>query len=107
MKIYLAAFDENVNVRFVKDEAVLFAKVAFDMTTKEDRIRTCYMQACLAYVNYEAINNTTIRNLFGLSIKESYKASRIIKDAVEAQLLRPLDDTTAPRYEIYSVLGMI
>ena len=23
----------------------------FDLTTKEDRIRTCYMQACLAYVN--------------------------------------------------------
>lgn len=74
----LAPRIENQNNQFTK--AVLFAKIPFNMTTKEDRIRTCYMQACLAYVNYEAINNTDIRNLFGLSIKESYKASRIIKD---------------------------
>lgn len=95
----LAPRIENQNNQFTK--AVLFAKIPFNMTTKEDRIRTCYMQACLAYVNYEAINNTDIRNLFGLSIKESYKASRIIKDTVEARLLRPLDDTTAPRYMKY------
>ena len=95
----LAPRIENQNNQFTK--AVLFAKIPFNMTTKEDRIRTCYMQACLAYVNYEAINNTDIRNLFGLSIKESYKASRIIKDTIEARLLRPLDDTTAPRYMKY------
>ena len=92
----LAPRIENQDNQFTK--AALFAKIPFNMTTKEDRIRTCYMQACLAYVNYEAINNTDIRNLFGLSIKESYKASRIIKDIIEARLLRPLDDTTAPRY---------
>ena len=34
-------------------ESGLFTKVPFDLTTKEDRIRTCYMQACLAYVNFE------------------------------------------------------
>ncbi len=95
----LAPRIENQNNQFTK--AVLFAKIPFNMTTKEDRIRTCYMQACLAYVNYEAINNTDIRNLFGLSTKESYKASRIIKDTIEAQLLRPLDAVTAPRYMKY------
>ena len=80
---------------------MLFAKVPFELTTKEDRIRTCYMQACLAYVNYEAINNTDIRNLFGLTSKESYKASRIIKDTIDAQLVRPIDEATAPRYMKY------
>lgn len=90
---------ENQNNQFTK--AVLFAKIPFDMIVKEDRIRTCYMQACLSYVNYEAVTNTDIRNLFGLSIKESYKASRIIKDTMEAHLIRPLDETTAPRYMKY------
>lgn len=59
------------------------------------------MQACLAYVNFEAINNTDIRKVFGLSVKESYKASRIIKDTIDAKFLRPLDNTTAPRYMKY------
>lgn len=95
----LAPRIENQNNQFTK--AVLFAKIPFDMTTKEDRIRTCYMQACLAYVNFEAINNTDIRKVFGLSVKESYKASRIIKDTIDAKFLRPLDNTTAPRYMKY------
>lgn len=46
-------------------------------------------------------HNIDIRNLFGLSTKESYKASRIIKDTIEAQLLWPLDGATAPRYMKY------
>lgn len=87
---------ENQNNQFTK--AALFAKIPFDMITKDDRVRTCYMQACLAYVNYEAISNTDIRILFGLSTKESYKASGIIRDTLDARLIRPPDGTTAPRY---------
>lgn len=47
----LAPRIENQNNQFTK--AILFAKVPFELTTKEDRMRTCYMQACLAYVNFE------------------------------------------------------
>ena len=67
----LAPRIENQNNQFTK--AVLFAKVPFEMTTKEDRVRTCYMQACLAYVNYEAVSNGDIRKLFGLSDQEMTK----------------------------------
>lgn len=73
----LAPRIENRNNQFTK--AVLFAKVPFEMTTKEDRVRTCYMQACLAYVNYEAVSNGDIRKLFGLSDQEMTKASRLFK----------------------------
>jgi len=51
-------------IKFKFTKAVIFAKILFDMTTKEDKVRTCYMQACLAYVNFEAINNTDIRKIF-------------------------------------------
>lgn len=46
-------------------------------------------------------HNIDIRNLFGLSTKESYKASRIIKDTIEAQLFWPLDGATVSRYMKY------
>ena len=52
----LAPRIENQNNQFTK--AILFAKVPFELTTKEDRMRTCYMQACLAYVNFEGISNS-------------------------------------------------
>ena len=95
----LAPRVENQNNQFTK--AVLFAKIPFDMTAKEDRVRTCYMQACLAYVNYAAINNTDIRHLFGLGIEGKVKASRIIKDTMSAGLIKVLDPDTAPRYIKY------
>ena len=68
---------------------------------KEDRVRTCYMQACLAYVNYEAVSNGDIRKLFGLSDKEMAKASRLIQNTIDAGLIKPVDPETAPRYKKY------
>ena len=82
-------------------KAVLFAKVPFEMIPKEDRVRTCYMQACLAYVNYAAISNGDIRKLFGLSDQEMAKASRLIQNTIDAGLIKAVDPETAPRYKKY------
>lgn len=95
----LAPKVENQNNQFTK--AVLFAKVPFAMTTKEDRIRTCYMQACLAYVTFGSINNSDMREVFDLPEKDKAKVSRIIKDTLNAGLIKPLDPDTAPRYMRY------
>ncbi len=35
------------------------------------------------------------------SDKDKYKASRIIKDTLEAKLIKPVDENTAPRYMKY------
>ncbi len=95
----LAPRIESQNNQFTK--VVLFKKIPFDITTKEDRIRTCYMQACLAYVNFSAISNSDIRDVFGLDEKEKYKSSRVIRDTVDVGLIKPLDAYTAPRYMKY------
>ena len=62
---------------------------------------TCYMQACLLYVNFESLSNANLREVFGLTEKESYKTSRIIKDALDEGLIKPVDPDTAPRYMRY------
>lgn len=95
----LAPKIENQNNQFTK--VVLFAKLPFDLTSKEDRIRTCYMQACLAYVNFGTITNADIRKVFGLQESDKVKSSRIIKDTLEAGLIKPVDPETAPRYMKY------
>ena len=59
------------------------------------------MKACLSYVNGQAINNSDIRELFGLSLNDKYKSSRIIKDTLEKRLIKPVDELTAPRYMKY------
>lgn len=95
----LAPKIENQTNQFTK--VILFAKLPFDLISKEDRIRTCYMQACLAYVNFGAITNSDIRLLFGLDESEKVKSSRIIKDTLDAGLIKPVDPNTAPRYMKY------
>ena len=89
----------NQENQFTK--VVLFGKLPFDVIPKEEKIRTVYMQACLAYVNYGAISNIDVRNIFGLEEKESYKSSRLIKETVDAKLIKVVDETTAPRYMKY------
>ncbi len=81
--------------------ATIFSKVPFDLTSKEDRVRTCYMQACLASVIAEALTNADARELFGLSADTKVKASRVIRDTLERELIQPVDPDTAPRYMRY------
>jgi len=97
--LMLAPRVENQNNQFTK--VVLFAKIPFDITTKEDRVRTCYMQACLAYVNFSAISNANVRDLFGLSDRERHKASRVIIDTIKAGLIKTVDEAAEPRYMKY------
>jgi ATP-dependent DNA helicase RecG len=95
----LAPKIENQNDMFTK--VTLYHKVPFELTSKEDRIRTCYMLASLVYVNGESLTNNIVREAFDISDKDKYKASRIIKDTLEAELIKPVDENTAPRYMKY------
>ena len=62
---------------------------------------TCYMQACLAYVNFEGISNSDIREIFGVGEKEKAKASRLPTSAVDGGYIKVMDLDTAPRYKKY------
>jgi ATP-dependent DNA helicase RecG len=81
--------------------AVLFGHKEFKDMDKEDRIRACYQHCCLKYVNREPMNNTSLRERLGVDVKNSAMVSRIIKQAVEAEIIRPYDPdagTKAMRY---------
>lgn len=81
--------------------AVLFGHKEFAAMDKEERIRACYLHCCLRYVNREHMNNTTVRERFGIDVKNSAMASRVIKDTVSSGLIRPYDadaGTKALRY---------
>lgn len=95
----LAPKVENQNNQFTK--VTLYSKIPFGMTSKEDRVRTCYMLACLAFVTSQAVSNSDIRTAFGLGESDKVKASRVIRDTIEAKLIKPVDPETAPRYMKY------
>ncbi|MEK6534124.1 MAG: ATP-binding protein, partial [Thermodesulfobacteriota bacterium] len=81
--------------------AILFAHKPFQAMEKDDRIRACYLHACLKYVNREFMTNTSLRARFGIEAKNSAIASRIIRDAIEEGLVRLYDPKTSHKYRKY------
>ncbi|HHE32330.1 MAG TPA: transcriptional regulator [Chlorobaculum parvum] len=81
--------------------ALLFAHRDFREMDKADRIRACYLHACLRYVQRDYMSNTTLRERFGIDEKNSSMVSRIIKDTIDAELVRPQDDTVGSRARRY------
>ena len=79
----------------------LFSDVPFSSISPEDKLWACYLHACIKHVQGEQLTNSSLRVRFGLKDSSAGTASRLIKDAVEMKLIKPLDPTTAPRYMKY------
>ena len=81
--------------------AVLFAHRPLTKMDKEDRVRACYLHACLKYVNREYLTNSSVRDRFGIEPQNIAAASRLIKEAVEAGAIAPYEATAAPKLMKY------
>ena len=77
--------------------AILFAHRPMNKMDKEDRIRACYLHACLKHEMRENMTNSTLRARFGIEKKNAALASKIIKDTVKKGRIRPYDETVGSR----------
>ncbi len=53
------------------------------------RIWSVYQHACLKFANRDHLTNGSLRQRFGIELKNSAIASRLIKEAVEAKVIAP------------------
>jgi len=81
--------------------AVLFARRALKDMEKPDRIRACYLHACLRYVTRQEMTNTSLRARFGVEVQNRSTVSRLIREAVEAGAIVPADPAAAPKLMRY------
>lgn len=79
----------------------LFAEMPFSSISAEERLWACYLHACIKQVQGEQLTNSSLRNRFGLKESSAGSISRLIKEAVELKLIKPIDPKTAPRYMKY------
>jgi len=77
--------------------AVLFKHKSFANMDRADRIRACYLHTCLQYVRRAEMTNSTLRARFGIDEKTRSQTSRIIRDTVEAGLIKPKDAESRSR----------
>lgn len=81
--------------------SILFAHRPLQRMGKEDRVRACYLHACLRYVNHDYMTNTTLRERFGIEPQNSATASRYIKEAVESGMIKPYDESASRKFMKY------
>lgn len=81
--------------------AVLFAHKPFREMDREDRVRACYLHACLRCVERDPMTNASLRLRFGIEEQNSATASRIIRDAMEEGLIKPYDPDQGKRFAKY------
>lgn len=62
---------------------MLFAHKDLKELSKVDRIRACYLHACLCYVTHRKMTNATLRERFGIANQNAAEASRLLKEAVD------------------------
>lgn len=81
--------------------AVLFAHKALRDMDRQERVRACYLHACLCYVTNARMTNTSLRRRFGIADQNAAEASRLLREAVEAGALVIQDETVGTRSRTY------
>jgi predicted HTH transcriptional regulator len=81
--------------------AVLFAHKPLSAMDKDDRVRACYLHACLKYVMRDFLTNSSLRERFGIEEHNRSTVSRLIREAVDARAIAPYDATAAPKLMKY------
>lgn len=81
--------------------AVLFAHKDLALMDRSERVRTCYLHACLRHVTNQPMNNAPIRGRFGISQRNSAQASRLLKEALYEGVIAIRDPEGGTRNRTY------
>jgi predicted HTH transcriptional regulator len=82
-------------------KVVLFSSRPLNEYSKEDLNRACYFHACLKYKHHESLTNTSLRERLNLEQDSAPQISRILNDAVTAQLIKIKDETVGKKARQY------
>jgi len=80
---------------------VLFAHRPLTAMDGADRVRACYLHACLKWVMRGYLTNASLRERFGVAEKNKAAISRYIREAVEAEMIKPFDKNASRKLMKY------
>lgn len=90
----IEVFQENTKV-------TLFSEIEFSNIPMEDKLWSCYLHACLMYIQGDALTNKSLRDRFNVKESSAGSISRLIKEAVAVGSIKALNPDTAKRYMRY------
>lgn len=84
-------------------KVTLYSHRKLNELTKEEKVRACYFHSQIQHiVKQEPMTNSSLCKRLGIEIKNQSIASRIIKDTLEKEWIKPFDpDNKSSRYAKY------
>lgn len=79
----------------------LFAHKKLSKMDRTDRVRACYLHACLKWVQRDFLTNASLRERFKIDEGNRAMVSRFIRDAVDDGLIVPHEPDAAPKQMKY------
>ena len=80
---------------------VLFSHKPMSDMDGVERVRACYLHACLKYVMRDFLTNASLRERFGIRESNKAVASRRIREAVDVGAIKPFDEHASRRLMKY------
>lgn len=71
--------------------STIFSPRPLTKMAKSDRVRACYLHACLKHVSGDFMTNESIRKRFNIPSKSYTIASKIISEALDSNFIKVLD----------------
>jgi predicted HTH transcriptional regulator len=81
--------------------AVLFAHKPLSAMDKADRVRACYLHACLRHVVRQPMTNASLRERFGIASTNKAMASRLLREALGAGMIRLVNEEVGHKSRSY------
>jgi predicted HTH transcriptional regulator len=82
-------------------KATLFAHRPLNQMDKSDRVRACYLHACLKRVMGDYLTNASLRERLGVEDRNKAAVSRYIREAVEEGVIKPFEKDAPPKLMKY------
>lgn len=91
---YIQIYEDSTRV-------TLFSFLDYSAISMSDKVWATYLHACIKHVENDFLTNSSLRERFGLRDSSAGSISRLIKEAMKEELIKPFDSTTANRYMKY------
>ena len=88
-------------IRGDRTRAVLLGPRTLSKMDKADRVRACYLHACLRHVNRDVMNIASVRERFAVKAENSVAATRYVNEALEAKVIRLAEAGAAQKLRRY------
>jgi predicted HTH transcriptional regulator len=83
-------------------KVIMYSPKTFSEMSDQERIEACYQHAIIQYYGNGSMNNTSLRERFGMHDKQASQISRLIKEAIELGKIKPKDpESESKKFTVY------